>query len=208
MQSIRISRQTLNAARLASHYDNYRTAFNKPPYKPEGTNFVPGVGNTTPRIVFVGEAPGENEDRLRVPFCGKAGRLLAQAMADSGLNRARIPWYITNLVKYRPPGNKLSHEVATPAYPMLRTEIQILNPRIVVPLGQWSTAAWFQNFSITQVAGNIYSKRHGDHMIEVMPMLHPSYLLRKNDPKLFQDYVTLFRELTTYVRSSKQQATR
>lgn len=207
MRSIRISRATVNAARLATHYENYQKVFNKVPYRPDGASFVPGVGDTAPSVVFVGEAPGEAEDRLMMPFVGRAGRLLNEMLVEAGIVNASgtgkiVDFYLTNLVKYKPPGNKLTHEVATPAYPMLRTEIQILNPLAVVPLGKWSAGTWFQNFSISQIAGNQYQK--GGRM--VMPMLHPSYLLRNTDPKLHRDYLTHFKELIAYVLSSKRSA--
>src|SRR5919199_6670586 len=103
------------------------------------TRMVPGEGSPAARLMLVGEAPGATEDALGRPFVGRAGRLLDEALAQAGLERAAV--WITNVVKARPPGNRdpRASEVAH-WLPVLERELALVAPRLVVPLGRQALA--------------------------------------------------------------------
>lgn len=101
------------------------------------TNLVMGDGNVNAELVFVGEAPGKNEDLRGLPFVGAAGKFLDELLASVSLDRADV--YITNIVKYRPPGNRDPLPVEKQAFwPYLIRQLEIINPKIVVTLGRLS----------------------------------------------------------------------
>lgn len=99
------------------------------------THAVPGDGNTTDKVMMIGEAPGKNEDKNGVPFIGSAGKILDKALQEGGLNRNDV--YITNVVKCRPPNNRVPTDkeihVCTSTY--LKNEIRLISPKIICILG-------------------------------------------------------------------------
>ena len=96
------------------------------------TNAVPGSGNLTAEIVFIGEGPGKNEDVQGVPFCGASGKLLDQMLSSIGLTRDDV--FITNIVKCRPPGNRdpLPTEKSVCATTYLDRQLNLINPKLIV----------------------------------------------------------------------------
>lgn len=135
---------------------------------------VCGEGNPRARLVFVGEAPGREEDERGVPFIGEAGQLLTRIIAAIGLQRGDV--YITNIVKCRPPQNRdpEEDEVRT-CIPFLHRQLQVIQPRIVCALGRHAAQALLgTGEGITRLRGRFH--RLGDML--VMPTYHPSYLLR------------------------------
>jgi len=139
------------------------------------TTVVPGEGNVKSKIIFVGEAPGEEEDLKGKPFVGKAGQLLTKILHSVNINREEV--YITNMVKCRPPGNRnpsLS-EIET-CLPYLETQIALINPKIIVTLGNIPTQYLLDSKEgITKLRGQWFDWL-GE--IKIFPMFHPSYLLR------------------------------
>jgi len=106
------------------------------------TQLVMGDGNPDADIVFIGEAPGKNEDLQGVPFVGAAGKFLDEMLKQAGLDRGDV--YITNIVKYRPPNNRdPSPEEKRAFWPYLMRQLEIIQPRAVVTLGRHSGAAGF-----------------------------------------------------------------
>ncbi|MEZ0394508.1 MAG: type-4 uracil-DNA glycosylase [Desulfurococcaceae archaeon] len=98
-------------------------------------NAVPGEGNRSAEIMFVGEAPGEAEDETGRPFVGPAGRLLTELMEEFSIRREEV--YITNVVKCRPPGNREPRDDEIEAcYPFLKRQIELVKPRVIVALGR------------------------------------------------------------------------
>ncbi len=134
-----------------------------------------GEGNPDAILMFVGEGPGADEDRLGRPFVGKAGQLFDRILASVGISRSEV--YITNVVKCRPPNNRVpTTEEMSACRPFLDAQIAIINPRIIVTLGSTSTKALLPSAgSITKVRGRWFDWRGG---IRVFPMFHPSFLLR------------------------------
>ncbi len=138
------------------------------------THTVPGQGNPQPEIMFVGEGPGEDEDAQGLAFVGAAGKLLTRMIVRMGLTREQV--FIGNIVKCRPPGNRapLPDEMAA-CLPYLREQIAILQPKVIICLGGTAVKGLLNNQTgITRLRGQ-WQKYQG---VDVMPTLHPSYLLR------------------------------
>ncbi len=136
-------------------------------------------GNPASRILFIGEAPGAEEDRQGLPFVGRAGKLLDKMMAAINLDRSSA--YITNVLNWRPPQNRdPSPEEAAMCLPFLRRHIELVNPGIIILLGAVA-ARHVLGFSegIMKLRGRWLEYRVGDVMVPVMATLHPAYLLRQ-----------------------------
>ena len=144
-------------------------------------NLVFGVGTVDADLMFVGEAPGVEEDREGEPFVGKAGQLLMKIIQATGLNREKV--YIANVLKYRPdtPGKSFGNRKPRPDeieiwFPFLVRQIEIIQPKVIVGLGATAVEGLLGNMTtgITRLRGNWQSYRG----VPVMPTFHPSYLLR------------------------------
>lgn len=138
-----------------------------------------GDGDPNSRLLFIGEGPGADEDAQGLPFVGRAGQLLTQILTAAGISRKDV--YITNIVKCRPPENR----VPTPAETVicdkhLQTQIMLMEPLLIVLLGN-TPARWILQTSegITKLRGRWFEWRG----TAVMPMFHPSYLLRNASSK-------------------------
>lgn len=135
-----------------------------------------GDGDPDADLMFVGEGPGEQEDRQGLPFVGRAGELLTR-MIERGLGIPRREVYICNIVKCRPPGNRtpLPHEVAA-CRRFLDGQIDAVRPRVIVTLGKPASSLLLdRDVSITRVRGTW----HGYRGIPVMPTFHPAFVLRQ-----------------------------
>ncbi|MDR0839873.1 MAG: uracil-DNA glycosylase [Christensenellaceae bacterium] len=143
------------------------------------THVVPGEGDPQARVMFVGEGPGREEDRTGRPFVGPAGQLLDKMLAAIGLKREEV--YIANVVKCRPPGNRVpaDHEAAA-CLPYLRAQFALVRPQIIVCLG--ATAAknlYDPNVRITRDRG-VWQNKKG---VWMLPTYHPAALLRDEGKK-------------------------
>jgi len=143
----------------------------KPPYKTEA-NFVPGEGSLAARVVFIGEAPGRQEDLQKRPFVGAAGKLLDEMLAAINLKREDV--YITNVVKYRPPHNRdpLPEEIYANA-PLLQKELAVIRPELIVILGRHALNNFFPSLKISQSHGQ--AKRLGEQVFYIL--YHPAAAL-------------------------------
>lgn len=139
------------------------------------TQVVFGEGNPDALIMFIGEAPGEDEDRTGRPFVGKAGQLLTKILLSVGIQREEV--YIANMVKCRPPGNRTpTFEEVTTCFPYLEAQIAIVNPSIIVTLGSVSTGYLLETKEpMSKLRGQWFDWRGGKR---IFPMFHPSFLLR------------------------------
>src|SRR5205085_6768049 len=138
------------------------------------TKTVFGEGDADAQIFFIGEGPGENEDLTGRPFVGRAGELLNKMIAGMGLRREQV--YIGNIVKCRPPNNRvpIPDEVST-CSPYLLRQLEIIRPKVIVTLGVPSTQFILQTrTSMGRLRGQWQSWRG----IKVMPTYHPAYVLR------------------------------
>lgn len=138
----------------------------------QATQLVFGTGNPNADIVFIGEAPGKNEDLQGEPFVGAAGRFLNEMLESIGLKREDI--YITNIVKYRPPNNRdpLPEEKAA-MLPYLEKQIDIIKPKLIVTLGRHSMDCLLPGLKISEVHGKP-NKYRG---IVYLPLFHPAAAL-------------------------------
>ena len=143
-------------------------------------NIVFGVGNINAKIMFIGEGPGGDEDRLGEPFVGKAGQLMNKAFDIVGINREEI--YIANIVKCRPPNNRdPEQDEITACIDYLRNQVMIIKPEIIVLLGRIALQNILgHEFKITSSRGK-WIERKG---IQYMPTWHPAALLRDETKKI------------------------
>jgi DNA polymerase len=147
--------------------------------KKSATNTVFADGNPESRILFIGEAPGRDEDRQGLPFVGRAGKLLDKMLAAIGLDRSSA--YITNVLNWRPPDNREpSPEEAAMALPFLRRHIELVDPLVMILLGGTSVRhVMGRSDGIMKTRGRWQDYNVAGRMVPVMPTLHPAYLLRQ-----------------------------
>ncbi len=148
-----------------------------------------GVGNPHADVMFIGEAPGRNEDLQGEPFVGAAGKLLDELLASAGLTRADV--YIANVLKCRPPNNRdpLPEEIET-CTPFLEKQIELIDPRVIVTLGKFATQFMLETgVGITQLRG----RRHEVNGRAVLPIFHPAAALYDQTKRqvLFDDFKRL-----------------
>jgi len=138
------------------------------------TQVVFGVGNPAARVVFMGEGPGADEDRLGEPFVGKAGQLLNAMLPSIGLERADV--YIANVVKCRPPGNRDPEpDEAAACMPFLKRQIELIDPAVIVCLGRIAARYLLGTTAPISSYRGRWMKWMGR---DVLPTYHPAYLLR------------------------------
>lgn len=137
---------------------------------------VPGYGSANARIVFIGEAPGAKEDKEGRPFIGAAGKFLDEMLASIKMKREDI--YITNIVKYRPPGNRdpLPAEIASCAK-WLEAEIKLIDPMLIVFLGRHSMNYFFPDAKISDAHGKIIVAEKFGRPRYFLPLYHPAAAL-------------------------------
>ena len=143
-------------------------------------NIVFGVGNKNAKIMFIGEGPGADEDRLGEPFVGRAGKLMNMAFKMAGINRKDV--YIANIVKCRPPQNRNPEEdEATACLDYLRNQVVLVKPKIIVLLGSVALKNILgKEYGITASRGKWIEKKG----ITYMPTWHPAALLRDENKKI------------------------
>ena len=143
------------------------------------TRLVFADGNPQSRLMFVGEAPGRDEDIQGLPFVGRAGKLLDRMLTAIGLDRKSV--YIANIVPWRPPGNRTpTPQEAQICLPFMQRQIELADPDILVCLGNPSTQTLLGlKEGITRTRGRWFSFHTGAREIRAMPTLHPAYLLRQ-----------------------------
>ncbi|MFH1832333.1 MAG: uracil-DNA glycosylase [bacterium] len=159
---------------------SYKTC-NKCPLATLGrSQVVFGHGNPNSTIMFIGEAPGRDEDLLGLPFIGRSGKLLTKIILDMGLMREHV--YITNIAKCRPPKNRqpTNQERETCKKLILFKEIEIIKPKVICTLGSLALNGLLGNkIKISEVRGTFCTFQN----IPVMPTYHPAYLLRNPSKK-------------------------
>ncbi len=144
------------------------------------TNIVFGVGNREADIMFIGEGPGADEDKEGIPFVGKAGQLMDKAFAGIGINREHV--YIANIVKCRPPQNRVPEkDEAVACLNYLRNQVILVKPKIIVLLGSTALKNILgEEHSITKERGILTEKKG----IKYLPTWHPAALLRDESKKI------------------------
>ena len=144
------------------------------------TNLVFGAGNPDTTLMFVGEAPGRDEDREGIPFIGRAGQLLTKIIQAINMTREQV--YITNILKCRPPNNRNPEtEEIEKCYPFLQQQIKVIQPQIICALGAFAAQTLLQTKT---PIGRLRGRGHpfNKHSL-VIPTYHPAFLLRNPNKK-------------------------
>ena len=132
------------------------------------TNAVPGIGDQNADVVFIGEAPGKNEDLHGEPFIGTAGKRLDDALENAGLTRSSV--YITNIVKCRPPNNRVPNDTErTMCSIYLEEELQVINPKIICLLGNTPFYSILGGKEISKNHGKIITKNNRTYFVTYHP---------------------------------------
>jgi DNA polymerase len=190
------------AAKSASSLEELRSILDKfdgCALKATATQLVFADGNPQGRVMFVGEAPGRDEDIAGVPFVGRSGKLLDLMMQAIGLDRTQV--YIANIVPWRPPGNRTPtpHESAI-CLPFLMRQIELADPDILVCLGQPSTQTLLgTREGITRTRGRWFKFDTGRREIRALATYHPAFLLRSPLQKrlAWRDFLALKKALAS-----------
>lgn len=163
--------------------------------KKNGTFPVIGEGSHDAKVIFIGEAPGKNESLTGKPFCGSAGKILDELFESIEMKREDV--YITNIVKDRPPNNRdlLPEEIEAYA-PFLEEQLKIIEPKIIVTLGRFSSHFILEKFGekdkiapISMIRGRVFSTKD----IKILPLFHPASVIYDRSKKelLINDFQTL-----------------
>ena len=141
------------------------------------TNSVPGHGNPNANIVFIGEAPGAQEDQQGLPFVGNSGKLLDKLLSTISVPRSDV--FICNILKHRPPENRdplpLEMKVCTP---YLKAQLKIIKPKLIITLGRFAMNYFFPEESISKVHGQVRKIIWQELSLTIIPVYHPSAGLR------------------------------
>ncbi|MDQ3008905.1 MAG: uracil-DNA glycosylase [bacterium] len=167
------------------------------------TDIVPGEGNIDAEIMFIGEAPGQNEAIQRRPFVGRSGQLFRKTLQEAaGIAETEV--YISNIVKVRPPENRDPSPSEILAYkPFLNQEIEIIRPQVIVTLGRLSMGKFLPDVKISQVHGRLHKINWNERVLFVLPMYHPAAALRAT--KLKAEFVADFAKLPKILAWIKDQ---
>ena len=190
------------AAKTAASLDELRAIlgrFDGCALKATATQLVFADGNPQARVMFVGEAPGRDEDLEGLPFVGRSGKLLDLMMAAIGLDRTGA--YIANIIPWRPPGNRdpSSQETAI-CLPFIRRQIELANPEVLVCLGRPSAVTLLDiKEGILKSRGRWFNYHTGTRDIRATVTLHPAYLLRQPLQKrlAWRDFLAIKKALAT-----------
>jgi len=194
------ARERARAAATLEELEAALRAFEGCPLKTTAMHTVFGDGPAKSRVMFVGEAPGEDEDRQGHPFVGVSGKLLDRMLGHIGIERETVR--VTNILPWRPPGNRGPTQAETAAcLPFLIRHIELVEPEIVVPLGGTAAKTVLNRpEGITRLRGRWFETplEGVDRPVFVLPMLHPAYLLRNPVSKreAWKDLLTLRRKLS------------
>ena len=143
-----------------------------PELKASATQLVFESGNSDAQLLFIGEAPGKQEDEQGLPFVGASGRLLDEMLESINLKRSEV--YITNIVKYRPPNNRDPLPQEKQAFlPYLQAQIEVIQPKLVIPLGRHSLNCFLPDLQISKVHGQLRFQEE----IVFLPLYHPAVAL-------------------------------
>ncbi|GAC1500050.1 MAG: hypothetical protein NVS1B10_03370 [Candidatus Saccharimonadales bacterium] len=152
------------------------------------TQLVFGDGNPDAELVFIGEAPGKKEDLKGLPFIGAAGKLLQEMLASIDLKREDV--YITNIVKYRPPDNRDPLPAEKQVFmPYLESQIEVIQPKLIVTLGRHSMNCFMPDLQISQVHGQVQDING----VKYLPLFHPAAALYNTNMRqtLFDDFALI-----------------
>ncbi|MEI6292110.1 MAG: uracil-DNA glycosylase [Methanomicrobiales archaeon] len=169
---------------------------------------VPGEGSTCARVMFIGEAPGEQEDSLGRPFVGRAGKVLDSLLGGTGLSREDV--FIGNIVKHRPPGNRdPKPDEIQACTPWLEQQINTIRPPLLVPLGRHATRyvlgrIGVEFVKITDISGTVFEGEPFGFPQKIIPALHPAATL--HNPLSREHLKEDFKKLGALIRELEKEA--
>lgn len=152
------------------------------------TNLVPGEGNPDAEVVFIGEAPGHQEDTTGKPFVGPSGTFLTELIESAGLHREDV--FITSIVKYRPPNNRDPRpDEKQQSWPYLLRQLRVIQPKLVVTLGRHSMGHFVPKGTISELHGTVVTGGEWP----VLPLFHPAAALYNNNMRkvIIEDFARL-----------------
>lgn len=161
------------------------------------TQLVMGDGNANADIVFIGEAPGKNEDEQGIPFVGAAGKFLNEMLAQAGMDRDDV--YITNIVKYRPPNNRDPlPEEKRDFWPYLMRQLEIIQPKVVITLGRHAGMCFIPDLSISRDHGRARKVNYHGNEFLIIPLYHPAAALYNGSMRqvLIDDFLAAAKRAT------------
>lgn len=175
------------------------------PLRDTATQLVFGDGSPDTDIYFLGEAPGFYEDRDGKPFVGQAGKLLNQVLEIIGLKRENV--YISNVVRFRPPGNRdpLPEEIEA-FRPYVDEEIEVIDPKIIVTLGRFSMGKFFPYEKISQIHGKPKEISWNGKKLVVIPMYHPAAALRRGE--IMEEFKKDFKVIPQVLEKIKEESSK
>lgn len=190
--SFEVGKALLKKVQLAALEEQYKNCL-LCPLSAMRTQVVFGAGSPDALLMFVGEAPGFDEDREGKPFIGAAGQLLSKIILAMKLTREQV--YIANILKCRPPQNRdpVPTEIAT-CSPILMKQIEIIQPKVICALGKFAAQTLL---GVETPISRLRGRFHDWHGLKLMPTFHPAYLLRNPDDKkyVWADMQKIMREL-------------
>ncbi len=165
-----------------------------------------GSGDEKSKIMFIGEAPGRNEDEQGEPFVGRAGQFLNQLLKEANLKREEI--YITNILKCRPPNNRdPTEEEIKMCSPYLDKQLTIIRPKVIITLGNYSTKYILKKFgktpeSISRIHGEVYHVKNLLFDMKIIPSYHPAAALY--NPNMKQVIINDFKKIKKEIGDDKR----
>lgn len=168
---------------------------------------VPGEGSLEPKVMFVGEAPGGEEDKNGLPFVGRAGKLLDELLGIAGIQRSEV--FIGNVIKCRPPGNRDPQpEEIRACTPFLDRQLDVMRPGVIAPLGNFATSYIMEKYGLRpervgKVHGEVFPVSNLMIKTKIVPLYHPAAALR--NPNLKAIMIEDFRTLSKIVNENKNQ---
>lgn len=169
------------------------------------TKVVFGNGNPNAKILFIGEAPGATEDKLGIPFCGASGKILQELLATINLTREDI--FITNTILCHPENNRNPEkEEINNCKERLDQLITIMQPKVIVTIGNFATHRILNKTGITQLRGKIHPTIINNQEIIVIPIIHPAnYLYNGRNPEMFKQMAQDFQVINSIIQEKRTQ---
>ena len=192
-------------AALESLRQEYHDCQRCPALVKSRTRVVFGEGNPQAEILFIGEAPGANEDKEGIPFCGASGKILQQLLESINLQREDV--FISNTILCRPEDNRnpAKDEVYN-CSDRLDQLIKIMKPRVIVTIGNFATQRILGKTGITLIHGKIFPTLFHGQEVTVVPVIHPAnYLYSGRNPQLLEQMKNDFQTIKTILSQKKQQ---
>ena len=192
---------------FANLQQEYHTCQRCPLLVQNRTQVVFGDGNPQAEILFIGEAPGATEDKEGIPFCGAAGKILNDLLASINLSRKDI--FITNTILCRPPDNRNPQpEEMDNCSDRLNQLIQIMQPKVIVTIGNFATERVLGKKGIMSIHGKVFSKNINGKEIQIIPVIHPAnYLYQGRNPELLRQMQDDFKIIKGVLDQTRKQKT-